>query len=223
MSTPNKLKQQIDSIVCYLVEIGLATDQNYAFYRQLREGRSEVTFANNNPNLAFKNFSYTEIYKNFKKQRAYTVHMADGALFQLSYQFNNKKLEKHRLAFFPSPYLDDFQNDPEIYLEDILHAHVVSRNIVPFPLRFDFDDQEDAFQAVQHPKSHLTLGQYKNCRIPVTAPLMPAHFVDFILRNFYHTDSAKYAENLPQFNDSFSESIFQVERSVIHLHMPIKK
>jgi hypothetical protein len=31
MSTPEKVKQQIDGLVGYLVEVGLASDQNFGF------------------------------------------------------------------------------------------------------------------------------------------------------------------------------------------------
>ncbi len=113
--------------------------------------------------------------------------MLDGALIQMSYRVKNDLVETHRLAFFPSPYLEGFQNEPDLYIEELVYAEVIWKNIVPFPLRFDFDSREGVYEELRHPKSHLTLGQYKNCRIPVCAPLTPYHFVSFLLRHFYHT------------------------------------
>lgn len=221
MPTPKQLVKQINAIISHLVGIGLVSDQNFCYPRLLPDGRSEVTFAGAEYlSLALKDREYTKIYTDLYAERAFTVLMPDGALLQLTYLFKGLELEQHRLAFFPSPFLDDFQSNPEVYLEDVIFAEVVARNIVPFPLRFDFDCREGIFQELHHPKSHLTLGQYENCRIPVTAPLTPIHFVDFVLRHFYHTAYLKYADELPRFDRSFNESVFPSERSVIHVHLP---
>ena len=110
--------------------------------------------------------------------------------------------------------------NPGIYLQEEIYADVVARNIVPFPLRFDYDVQENSHQELLHPKSHLTLGQYQNCRIPVTAPMTPIRFVDFVLRNFYHTAFIQYADGLPTFSESFDESISLSERNVVHVVTP---
>ena len=146
--------------------------------------------------------------------------MLDGGLIQMMYEFSNETLQRHRLAFFPSPHLEEFQNNPDIYLADEVYADVVAKNIVPFPARFDYDAREGIHQELVHPKSHLTLGQYEHCRIPVTAPLNPARFIDFILRNFYHTAFIRYADKLPNYGDSFAESILPSERRVIHVVVP---
>ena len=42
--TPEEIKKQIDGVVRYLVEVGLAGDQNFAFRRELAGGCIEVTF-----------------------------------------------------------------------------------------------------------------------------------------------------------------------------------
>ena len=146
--------------------------------------------------------------------------MLDGALLQMMYLFDNGILHRHRLAFFPSPHLEEFQNNPEIYLEDERYADVVARNIVPFPLRFDFDASERTSQNHLHPKSHVTLGQYENCRIPVTAPLTPVRFVEFILRNFYYTAFSQVVDKYPGFGGSFADSITQSERRMVHIVIP---
>ena len=99
-------------------------------------------------------------------------------------------------------------------MEDEIYADVIARNIVPFPVRFDYDGRDGIHEELAHPKSHLTLGQYENCRIPVTSPMTPFWFVDFILRNFYHTAFGRYADKLPPCGDSFGESILPAERGV---------
>lgn len=221
MPDPRRIKNQIDRIVRCLVEVGLAGDQNFALKRELGGGRVEITFPQaEHVSIALKDRTYTEIYEHLMQERAYNAKMPDGALVQMMYVFIGETLERHRLAFFPAPHLEEFQNNPDIYLEDEIYADVVARNIVPFPLRFDYDARDGIHQELVHPKSHLTLGQYEKCRIPVTAPMTPFWFIDFILRNFYHTAFGQYADKLPPCDDSFAESILSAERSVVHVVIP---
>jgi hypothetical protein len=221
MSTPDVLKRQLDALVGHLVEIGLANDQNFAIRRALGEGRSEITFAGaEHLALALKDSHYSEVYGALLAERAYNVLMPDGAMLQMTYLFDDDGLQRHRLAFLPSPSLAQFQNNPEIYLEDAIYADVVAKSIVPFPVRFDFDCRESVYIELHHAKSHMSLGQYQNCRIPVTAPLTPAHFIDFVLRHFYHTAFLEYASDLPKFNDAFPMSATDLERSIVHIAAP---
>lgn len=221
MPTPDQVKKQIDGIVGYLVETGLADDQRFAFQRNQGGGLVEVTFSGADyVSVALRDRTYDEIYRHLAEARSYNVRMPDGALIQMMYRYSNWTLQSHRLAFFPSPHLEEFQNNPDIYLQEEIYADVVARNIVPFPLRFDYDVQENSHQELLHPKSHLTLGQYQNCRIPVTAPMTPIRFADFVLRNFYHTAFIQYADGLPTFSESFDESISLSERNVVHVVTP---
>jgi len=160
------------------------------------------------------------IYNELLRTEAYNLLMLDGALIQMSYRVKNDLVETHRLAFFPSPYLEGFQNEPDLYIEELVYAEVIWKNIVPFPLRFDFDSREGVYEELRHPKSHLTLGQYKNCRIPVCAPLTPYHFVSFLLRHFYHTAYWHYSDDIRPHSYCFLETIFTREREILHIQVP---
>ena len=221
MPSPVRIKEQINRIVAYLVEISLSDSQNYAFQRKHHDNLEEVTFEKADYiSSALKDRAYEEIYHELVKNGAYTVRMLDGALIQMMYIFSNTDLQRHRLAFFPAPHLDDFQDNPIVYLEDEIYADITSKGKVPFPIRFDYDARSDIHVKLKHPKSHLTLGQYKNCRIPVTAPMTPFWFIDFVLRNFYHTAFTRYADGLPSRSSSFPESILPDERGVVHIAVP---
>ena len=221
MPTPNQIKQQINDIIAYLLEVGISDDQRYAFQRPLDGGMIDVTFEGaHHVSAALKGRAYDEIYSQLVQVRAYNVKMPDGALIQMMYRFSNSTLHSHRLAFFPSLHLEEFQNNPDIYLEEEVFADIVARNIVPFPLRFDYEANDQSAPASSHPLTHLTLGQYENCRIPVTAPMTPVRFTDFLLRSFYHTAYLKYADRLPSFSESFDESIRPAERNVVHVVTP---
>ena len=220
MPSPNQIKNWINDLITYLVEISLADEQYFAFQRSGRNNLVQITFAGaEHVSIALRNRPYDEMYRQLVQEGAYNVKMLDGALIQMQYAFATGTFQRHRLAFFPAPHLEEFQNNPDIYQDDEIYADVVARNIVPFPVRFDYDVQ-DSQQGLDHPKSHLTLGQYENCRIPVTAPMMPFRFIDFILRNFYHTAFVRQADGLPAQDDSFAESIRPAERDIVHLAVP---
>ena len=204
-----------------MVELSLADDQNFAFLRG-RGNSVQATFeGTEHVTVAMRNLPYIEIYDHLAQARAFNAKMLDGALIQMMYEFKGGELQGHRLAYFPSPHLEEFQNSPEIYLDDEVYANVVAKNIVSIPMRFDFDAADSNHHEVAHPKSHLTLGQFKNCRIPVTAPLIPFHFIEFILRNFYDSGSSKFSERLPRARGGeFAESIVPSEKGVVHVAVP---
>ena len=221
MLTPNEIEEQINKLVRYLVEISLSDHQYFAFQRSRSDNIVEVTFNKaDHVSIALKDFPYNEIYKRLVDADAYNVKMLDGALIQMMYAFADETLQSHRLAFFPAPHLEEYQNNPDVYRDDEIYADVVAKNIVPFPVRFDYNARDSLHQELVHPKSHLTLGQYENCRIPVTAPMTPLWFIDFILRNFYNTADERYTDSLFAHSGSFAESILPAERGVVHMVVP---
>ena len=220
MPSHNDTRRQINDLIGHLVRIGLADDQRFAFQREVDASQHHITFAGSEHiQFALKNLNYEQIYQHLVRERAYNVKMLDGALIQMMYMFENGTIRRHRLAFFSAPHLEKFQNDPDIYLQDERYADVVTRNIVPFPIRFDYNN-DDAQPRPDHPRSHLTLGQYENCIIPVTAPMAPFWFVDFILRGFYHTAFHRFVRHLPNHSDNFERSILPEEEAVVHISVP---
>lgn len=206
--------KQINNITSILIANGLSVEQNYPSM----QNESIYISGKHDLSIALKNISYIEIYEALEKEKNYNIKMIDGALVQFMYAFSGEELKKHRLAFFPSPSLDEFQNDSEIYEMDEIYADIIAKNIIPTPIRFDYDLESSI--PLDHPKSHLTIGQYKNCRIPVFAPITPNMFIDFILRNFYHTANAKFANNLNfDKNLLFENCISCCEKNVLHISL----
>lgn len=68
------------------------------------------------------------------------------------------------------------------------------------------------------PKSHLTIGQCKNCRIPIAIPLTPNIFMDFILRSFYNTSHSTFSSKL-DFDKVilFENCIHDEEKKILHV------
>jgi hypothetical protein len=202
--------KQIKKITSKLIEIGLSAQQNFPSNQQgciAYSGMQDIS-------IAMKNIAYEEIYKNLEESKNYNIKMQDGALIQMLYSFEGSILTSHRLAFFPAPNLESFQNEPELYEEDEIYADILARNIVTFPIRFDYDPNN--FEEIAHPKTHITLGQYKNCRIPVSEPLTPEIFITFILRNFYNTAFQKYTDKFIISNNRFDRTITDKEKSLLH-------
>lgn len=210
--------KQIHSLTAFLVEAGLADDQNLPV---LNQKGHVATIACPNANYAalLKDRPYAESYLEQATARSYNLKMLDGALVQMSYEFNKKSLTRARLAFLPSPTLLEFQNNPEIYLEELLYADVVEKKAVTVPLRFDFDARAGVAKPLDHPISHLTLGQYSACRIAARGALTPAIFMSFLIRSFYGLARAEIGE-LPSFSFRFSETIFAEELELVHIGVP---
>jgi len=77
-----------------------------------------------------------------------------------------------------------------------------------------------SWKELEHPKSHLSLGQYENCQIPVSAPLTPACFMGFILRNFYNTAFINYSDRLHRSSWWFDDTIHLAEECVVYIKIP---
>jgi hypothetical protein len=208
----NTIKQQINSITSKLIEVGLSVEQNFPSIKN----NSVYISGNKDLSIALKNISYQEIYSELDKEKNYNIKMIDGALIQFMYTFDGDELKKYRLAFFPSPTLEEFQNNSEIYEIDEIYADIIDKNIVTTPIRFDYDPNNHI--SVEHPQSHLTIGQYKNCRIPIVIPITPNIFMDFILRNFYNTAHNKFSTTL-NFDKIilFDNCINDDEQKILHV------
>ena len=184
--TPAQVIQQIKDIISLLVREGLSDHQRLPSSKQVGS-RIQVGIPDSpDLSIALKNEPYTKIYDELRKAEAYHLRMVDGALIQMLYTFASGHLESHRLAMFPAPALETYDAVPEDYDAEAWFTDIVGEYSVKFPIRFDFSALDAEHINVDHPKSHLTLGQYKGCRIPVDAPLTPKRFMRFVLRNFYN-------------------------------------
>ncbi len=191
------IEKEIADWTDFLVSVGLTQYDRVYFPRNKM---NIITFQNSNLFSSARNlYSYYDIYKQYLEKEIYNILTIDRAIIQIEYRFLNEQLIYHRLAFSPAPSLNIPWNTFETNLPDLdselqqidetlshLYEDVTEQTVVRFPLRFDYDDRSKTDTDPFHPKVHLTLGEYSNCRIPVLTPLTPSIFFDFILRNFYH-------------------------------------
>lgn len=218
MVAPAQVHKQIMALTADLIELSLCDHQNFPTLVNSVGNVTEISFSGAaNLSIVLKNVAYRDIYEELRRTQAYNFRMIDGALVQIMYRFIGDKIVSHRLAFFPSPDLHEYQNNPDVYELDELYAEVIMKNVVTLPIRFDFDSSNEIFVELHHPKSHLTLGQYLNCRIPVSGPITPWSFMDFILRNFYNTAHRRFCSKMSKFNDKFDNTITEIECGVMHI------
>jgi hypothetical protein len=209
--------KEIQQITTRMIEVGLSIDEKWPSQKGSRiswEGQTDIS-------SSLKNIPYEEKYKIVEKERNYNFRMIDGALVQFMYEFDatGKDLIAHRLAFFPSPHLERYDDLPERYEEDFSYDSefhdMLEKNIVAFPVRFDFSKH---FVAVEHPYSHVTFGEYQFCRIPASSPVTPSLFINFLLRNFYNCAIRVKGDIFPQPAFRFPLTIVEVEQKIIHFN-----
>ena len=222
MLTANNIMQQINTLTADIIKSGLCQKENFPSMKPKKNNIVEIGISNPEHSIFLKNIPYSEMYMELVKKEQYNLKMIDGALITLLYRFKGKNLISHRLSFFPAPNLEIFQNEPYMYINDELYTELTNnKKIVTVPLRFDFDSSEDVFIPIKHPRSHFTLGQYENCRIPVSSAISPYQFLKFIIDNFYYFSKSKLSYYLTPYNDKFISSIVDEEKKLIHICTPI--
>ena len=215
--TPAEITKAIKDITTKLISLGICDDQNFPATKVANSQTQVVYNGFNDISIALRNVSYTEIYAHLSEYRQFNFKLIDGGLVQILYLFDNKgNVVKHNLGYFPSPSFEPFQNEPDLYLDESnFYADMTQKSILPVPVRFDFDPNPENVIDVEHPVCHLTLGQYKNCRIPVISPLCPMSFMNFILMSFYNTATLEVALNFER--QAFDQTITVNEQRCLHL------
>lgn len=180
---PKDVCRQISNFIERLISSSLSIKQ---FEPSVRggEGGSFLIGRRQSSGIALRDIAYDDVYREIESNDAYDVKLVDGGLLIFQYRFDNTEaLMQHRLAYFPNPILPTVDEAPALYEQDELYGDIIARRLVRFPIRFDYAPSQQ--RDMIHPASHLTLGQYENCRIPVVGPMGPNSFGTFIIRNFY--------------------------------------
>lgn len=219
MKMLNLLHQNIENITTVLIENNLAKAFNFP---KIDHDRHEVIWSKHSSiSFLLKNDDYKELYNKTIMEQEYNIVLLDGAIIQMMYRVNGDEIIEHRLLYMPSPHTpnyEDFSDDyTHMYYEEIF-GDITNKSSMIFPIRFDYSNDKDKFEEISHPYSHLTLGNFSNCRIPIISPITPYTFIIFILRNFYNT---LYVKN-PHIETSFSctlninNTITENEKKILH-------
>ena len=153
----------------------------------------------------------------------FNVLIPSGGIIQLMYTFDRRVVASHRLAFYPSTRLDSVQGDVSTFDADEVRLLPTDRTGTPFPVRFDYNSNQPQQEETRHPMSHVTLGGYENCRIPVAAPVTPGLFIRFVLRNLLtQSDGHPYADATPLSAEPFDRTITLSELKELHIGAPAR-
>jgi hypothetical protein len=206
MITPKTFLIQINELLGFLLNNGIAIDFNSAIVRESNHN-SIITWANAPKNIfdtLIGRFASLTEYRNLLQNRLYHCMLYDGSLIQFGYLFNDDELVKHRNCFYPCPLSinpleikglqpgDDFVTLFDYFLDqeaDEIKACISTADYsrpqellrLSTPFRFDFDPNT---QLNNHPASHLHIID-GDCRLPIFGPLSVGHFVRFIFHHFY--------------------------------------
>lgn len=223
------VNRQINKILTFLSENGISISQNFTSCNV----KTHTITWDNFQNLTFtlKDLSYEDIYKTCKERGDYNFLLIDKAFIQMKYDFDNRgnSIIGHVLGYYPNvleklekeineEYQEELQNDSKGITDNdnSLFKRILERKVTPFPIRFDYSQTHNE---IIHPKVHLTLGNYLDCRIPVARPIMPYQFVSFILRNFYFDLFQKFNISSELINDiRFNEEITEKEKELFHIN-----
>lgn len=188
------VRQQLQDVYSRLILTNLSVKQFHPKEQMLPGGGVSIGSLPLG-SISLRDVSYEQIYTEIESKDGYHIKLPDGGLLIFQYTFDGDGvLTKHRLCYFPSFALPTVDEAPHLYENDELYGDVILKKLVRFPIRFDYDPE--AHKDVVHPKSHLTLGQYENCRIPIDGAVSPNAFVMFLLRNFYSNSYRKRKNTL---------------------------
>lgn len=214
--TPQSVRQQLTEVYSRLISINLSVKQFYPKEQNLVGGGVSIGSLPLG-SISLRDISYEEIYTEIERNDGYHIKLPDGGLLIFQYTFDGEGvLTKNRLCYFPSFILPTVDEAPHLYENDELYGDVVLKKLVRFPIRFDYDP--GAHIELDHPKSHLTLGQYESCRIPVDGAVSPNAFVMFLLRNFYTRSYRKNKNRLDKKAHHIPSmtTITEAERRISH-------
>ncbi|MDC7286560.1 DUF2290 domain-containing protein [Blautia schinkii] len=212
-----KVYQEVNRITQELIRCGLAEEYNFPVI----QGTDIVWSKYCNISCYLKNMEYSAIYAEIEKEHNYNIKLPDGGMIQLMYRFDlsGMLLMSHRLAFYPSPSYEIYQNNSEIYDEDSIYGDILNKDVLPVVIRADYN-RDVVESEIHHPFSHITLGGYKNCRIPADKPISPISFVKFIMEHFYYVPSINWEFDFDMKKVvSFEEHL--AERDKIKSHLVI--
>ncbi len=182
--TADHVRSEVQNFLDYLIqsEIGLLTNPVVTYDGMLTWPTSSSRRAHGF--LPHREMTLVRLYRYWIDTSAYSAVLADGALMQISYEFDRTGLVSHRLAYVRCPFAIEMGLLEREPIGDVLSIYaetVAVDDVRGGALRFDFDS---AGARPGHPASHCTLIR-DSCRIPCEGPMRLGRFAEFVFSNFY--------------------------------------
>ncbi len=222
MMGPSRIGGQIRQLSTLLLEADIALYVNPVIKQELRRsGRRIIRVTTSGltgsaTTLIRGHFATVSDYCEWLESGAYSAVLFDGAILQISYDFDGNDLIGHRLAYYPCPFDVDtelLRTSPVLDVIWLYRGRDDERVRLRSPLRFDFDK---GAQQAGHPAVHLTL-LWDHCRWAVVAPISLGHFLRFIFRHFYPAlwNAHDFIRQWPQ--ELGERTITRTEEGALHI------
>ena len=218
--TPISLLHELDNFLTLLHQSEIAKSTTSNVVKRGPAGFQRITWATNTavPGSLFRHKSATVAeYREWLDWQGYSAVLFDGSFIQMSYDFDYSGLIGHRLLYFPCPFDVDMALLEVLTLTEVIEHYQdleVAEVKLRSPVRFDF---ELGSTAPGHPASHMTF-QWSYSRVPVTGPVSPGHFIQFVFRNFYPNmwNAHAFIRDWPRYR--FERTITPEELDLLHMN-----
>lgn len=183
--TPASIWSELNNLLDLLVKSELVLATNPVL-RLFERGHVRVTAEGgqgHGPVVVLPFASVIE-YRTFLAQQLFSCILMDGSLIHMSYDFEGDTLFRHRLLYYPCPFVlppDLIQEEPLLDIIDCFTGCGGDDLRLRSPLRFDYDPEN---AAEHHAHSHLHVLS-EDCRWPVIGPVSIGRFIDYVFRHFY--------------------------------------
>lgn len=188
----NKLTNIIISdykfIISEILKLRLYCDSNELIVKNGADNTEIISWNNKKSGsiLYDTSISASKMLEEILKEKQFCVELYDKSVFQFECVVKNEKIEKVRMLYL--------KKDNKIWSIDELGMTEANEDEMdqwfelnygmPIMIRIDYDPSE--YIELIHSKSHMTISNSENCRIPMKTYFMFSEFVSFILWNFYN-------------------------------------
>lgn len=158
MKKKEKVFEEVRKVTQELIRCGLAEEYNPPVIKN-----NDIVWGNyTDISVYLRNMEYAAIYSEIEKSHNFNAKLPDGGMLQLMYRFDERgtNLLSHRLAFYPSPSYEIYQNDAELYDADYIYGDILNKSVLPVIIRADYSN-EAVDSDIHHPYSHVTLGSIR--------------------------------------------------------------
>lgn len=167
----------------------------------------EITHENksNESNILYdRHLPIEKIMNILLENKEYNLLLYDRSIIKYQFTIINGKICKERLIFIKKHnylWTKDEINKKDI--DDFGIDWFQEEASIPIVIRIDYDDEN--YEDIIHPITHMTLSNYEECRIPMMGAVTLYNFMNFVL-NFFYNDSLKCSSVFEETNITISQN-----------------
>ena len=206
-----KILDDYNFVLKELLKNNLYRDSNNLNVINCGANKEKITWSNKKEkNVMYDTYMDAQsMMENILLDNQYLIEMYDKSIFQFECIVENEEIMKMRMVFFKKDNIIwevnkiNIMEGNELEQDDWFEQNFG----MPIMLRIDYDPKE--YVDIIHSKSHMTLFNSQNCRIPMKTYFMFSEFVYFVLNSFYNIRIQKspicYNDNISISNNELKE------------------